>query len=126
MGHGVLGARSETRPHSQHPQKCSTVNVLAQGAKEKHILPTSMARGRREGCVHRGGRSVGFRATAWHRRLAFAAEAALRQALGWPARPIPPGLVPATRGELIVYLTYVAEAGGETDDTSHIESDIED
>ena len=76
----------------------------------------------RAGRRARGGRSLASLVNSWHRRLAETADYLLRAALGVPPRPQwgPLWLLPASRAELLAYLTAVAESGPESD----IESEL--
>ena len=72
----------------------------------------------------RGGRTLASIINSWERRLAEAADYLLRAALGVPPRPQwgPLWLLPASRDELLNYLTVVAESAPESD----VESEMTD
>ena len=80
-----------------------------------------VARGSR---TSRGGRTLASIINSWERRLAEAADYLLRVALGVPPRPQwgPLWLLPASRAELLNYLTVVAESAPESD----VESELTD
>ena len=92
------------------------------GRKNAHLLPPRMVvRGAR---TRRGGRSLASVNTSLELRLAEAADYLLRAVLGEDPRPEwgPLWILPASRAEVVSYLTAVAnsvpegEAGSETRD----------